>query len=341
MAETFGHYRLDALIGRGGAGEVWRAHDTTKDRIVALKVLPAWLADDDEFRARFQRESDLVARLHEPHIIPIHDYGEIDGRPYLDMRLVDGIDLAQLIKRDGRIEPAVAVELVSQIADALDAAHAAGIVHRDVKPSNVLLAGADLSSGRTFAYLADFGIAAAASADRSQAVTATGAFVGSLAYAAPERLNGEPVDHRADVYSLACLFFEALTGQQPFSSGDMIAAVQAHLQTPPPRPAEVRRDLHPSFDTVIAVGMAKAPGDRYQSAGALATAARAALAGERLDLDQEPRQQTAPTPPRPPPHVGGLGPPPGSSQRWGEETVVVSRAAVAEAVAVPRLPRPR
>jgi serine/threonine protein kinase len=200
----FGPYRMDALIARGGMGEVHRAYDTQHDRVVAVKLLAGHVADDEAFRQRFIREARAAARLREPHVIPIHAYGEIDGRLYLDMRLVEGPDLSTILANRGPLDPAAAVDVIRQVASALDAAHAEGLVHRDVKPSNVLV------DGSGFAYLVDFGIAR--SMGPAADITGTGIPVGTVAYMAPERFATEPVDHRVDVYSLACLLYQCLTG---------------------------------------------------------------------------------------------------------------------------------
>ena len=275
MNERLGSYRLEELIGRGGMGEVFRAYDEQRERVVAVKRLQAGLADDPEYRDRFRRESALAAKLSEPHVVPIHDYGEIDGRLFLDMRLVEGIDLAALLRR-GPLTVQRAVDVVSQVADAVDAAHAEGLVHRDIKPSNVLLVGdAERAAERGFAYLADFGIAS----DIGDRTTGkSGLALGTTAYMAPERMIGDPYDHRVDVYSLACVLCECLTGQRPFPADDLLAAVQAHLNQPPPRPSAVRRVVPKALDDVVERGMAKRAEDRYASAGDLARAARAALA---------------------------------------------------------------
>ncbi|MDT7552291.1 MAG: serine/threonine protein kinase, bacterial [Pseudonocardiales bacterium] len=274
MTERFGPYRLDELIGRGGMGEVHRALDIQRDRTVAVKRLQHHLATDPEYRDRFRRESALAAKLSEPHVIPIHDYGEINGRLFLDMRLVEGIDLAALL-RQGPLTAERAVDVISQVADAIDAAHAEGLVHRDVKPSNVLLQGSlDRAAERGFAYLADFGIASEVG-DRTS--SRPGLALGTTAYMAPERRTGDPYDHRIDVYSLACVLCECLTGRRPFPADDVLGAVQAHLTHPPPRPSELRKELPRALDAVVARGMAKRADDRYSSAGALAAAARAAL----------------------------------------------------------------
>ena len=257
-AEVFGPYRLDELIGRGGMGEVFRAYDTRRNRVVALKRLPRQLATDNEYRARFQRESALVARLTEPHIIPIHDYGEIDGQLFIDMRLVEGGDLSNLISQEP-MPVRRAVDIVSQIADALDAAHAEGLVHRDVKPPNVLLVGG--RGDRTYpdrgvAYLADFGIARELD---GPTLSQAGLAIGSAGYMAPERFTGDHWDSRVDVYSLACVLYECLVGHRPFPGKSLPAAMHAHLNTPPPRPSVERAEVPRGFDETIARGMAKGP----------------------------------------------------------------------------------
>ena len=208
-------------------------------------------------------------------MIPIHDYGEIDGRLYIDMRLVDGEDMADRLTARGAMPPADVVDVLGQIAGALDAAHAAGLVHRDVKPSNVLLSPTDGVSGRDFAYLVDFGIARAA--DGTGALTGSGPIVGTVDYMAPERFERRSPDHRVDVYALACVMFEALTGMKPFVTDSLAGLLYSHLNAPPPRPSVRRPGVSAAFDAVIARGMAKDPDQRYPTAGALAAAARAAL----------------------------------------------------------------
>ncbi|WP_433565161.1 serine/threonine-protein kinase PknD [Nocardia sp. CA-151230] len=269
-AETFGRYRLLSLLGQGGMGQVWRAHDSLTNRVVALKVLPERYADDERLRERFRRECRAVAQLTEPHVIPIHDFGDIDGRLYLNMRLIEGTNLRKLITREGALSPQRAVAIITQVAGALQAAHDAGLVHRDVKPTNILL-GAD-----EFAYLIDFGIAHAAD-DRT--LTAIGETIGTVAYMAPEEISAEvKADARVDVYALTCVLYECLTARPPFASSLGIEGVIAHhLHTPPPRPSTTTPDVPTAFDAVIAKGMAKNPDDRYQTARELAAAARAAM----------------------------------------------------------------
>ena len=271
MSWQFGPYRIESLIARGGMGEVHRAYDTRHDRVVALKLLSPDFAADHEFQERFRREAHAVARLREPHVIPIHAYGEIDGRLYLDMRLVDGDDLGTRLSAGGALAATQAVDVVGQVAQALAAAHAEGLVHRDVKPSNVLV-------GATgFAYLVDFGIARAAGP--STGLTATGGAVGTLDYMAPERFTDAPVDHRVDVYSLACVLHQCLTGSKPFAASTAASLIGAHLHQPPPRPSTLRPGLPAAFDAVIARGMAKNPDERFGSVTELTDAARAALGG--------------------------------------------------------------
>jgi serine/threonine-protein kinase len=303
MTEEFGPYRLEHLLGRGGMGEVHRAWDTRRGRTVALKRLPAPLAGDPEFQARFRRESALAAQLSEPHIIPIHDFGEINGRLFIDMRLVDGVDLASVIKSEGPMAPRRAIGILAQVASALDAAHAAGLVHRDVKPSNVLVRGHDEDE---FAYLIDFGIARAAAGQASgPALTVTGATLGTLDYMAPERFENRPVDGRADVYSLACMLFELLTGAAPFRGRTPVGMIHAHVALDPPRPSAHRAGLPAGLDDVVVRGMAKRPEQRYPTAGALVAAARAALRTSTAQTPLSLRKADAPGPRSAPPRTSG------------------------------------
>jgi serine/threonine-protein kinase len=264
----FGPYRLLRLIGKGGMGEVYEAEDTVKDRVVALKLLPEGVSHDPVFRKRLQREAHSAGRLQEPHVVPIHDYGEIDGVLYVDMRMINGSDLRKILKNFGPMTPARAVAIVRQIASALDAAHEGGVMHRDVKPENVLVNRDD------FAYLVDFGIANAATDEK---LTELGTAVGTYAYMAPERFTGDAVTYRADIYALACVLHECLTGAQPFVGDSVSVVITAHLMQPIPRPSVQRPGIPAAFDPVIAKGMAKKPDDRFASAGDLAMAATDAL----------------------------------------------------------------
>lgn len=297
----FGPYELRELVGKGGMGEVYRAYDRDQAREVALKLLPAELAVDDGFVERFRRESYAAARLNEPHVVPIHRYGAIDGRLYIDMRLVDGTDLAKVIAADGPMAPDRAVLIVSQAAQALDAAHSAGLVHRDVKPSNLLVTPHD------FVYLVDFGIAhVVGHHTRGQALTAAGATIGTLDYMAPERFGGgNDVDARADVYSLACVLYEILTGQRPFPIDTAPALMHAHLTIAPPDVTALRPDLPVTLNAVIARGMAKDVTHRYGTAGELAAAAQTALRHARSPVIGAWAHPAAPHPvaPRPPEHA--------------------------------------
>ena len=265
----FGRYRLFEKLGQGSMGAVYRAHDTALDRDVAIKLLQPELAAEPGFRERFRREAYAAARLASPNIIPIYETGEFDGRLYLVMPIIDGVDLNKVLKSDGPMSPPKAVRVIEQVAAALDAAHKSGLVHRDVKPSNLLMVGDD------FVYLIDFGLVHEASAGR---LTLTNVAPGSPAYMAPERFNaGKSVDARADVYSLTCVLYECLTGRLPFSGGGVEGLAAAHRTDEPPKPSSLAPAVPAAFDGVIARGMAKEADDRYQSAHELAVAARAAL----------------------------------------------------------------
>ncbi|MEU1205883.1 serine/threonine-protein kinase [Nocardia sp. NPDC005825] len=303
----FGRYRLDRMIGRGGMGEVYEAFDTVKGRTVALKVLTERLADDPRFRQRFEREAHVAARLKEAHVIPIHDYGEIDGKLFLDMRLVEGMSLRELIADNGFLPPARAVAIVAQVASALDAAHRDSLVHRDVKPDNILVADDD------FVYLVDFGIANTMTSER---MTTIGAAIGSFSYMAPERFADSRTTPAADTYALACVLHECLTGLKPFQAKTAPQLMHAHLYAPPPAPSMIRPGVPQALDQVVARGMAKDPADRFPTAGMLAVAAKAAVAPEHTPvvttigsmpmpyfgvpqpgpMDAAPPRQTAPPP---------------------------------------------
>jgi serine/threonine protein kinase len=264
----FGHYQLQELIGRGGMGEVYRAYDTKTDRIVALKVLPHHLAEDATFQHRFRRESQAAAGLNDPHVVPIHRYGEIDGRLYLDMRLIEGQNLGTMLEdAEKPLGTQFAVKVVEQVATALDAAHEAGLIHRDVKPSNILI------TNRDFVYLIDFGLARTAG---EKGLTTAGNTLGTLAYMAPERFEGAQIDPRADIYALTCVLYECITGSRPYPAESYEQQIKGHMVSPPPRPSALDPKLS-AFDDVIAKGMAKKPDKRYQTAGDLAAAARRAL----------------------------------------------------------------
>jgi serine/threonine protein kinase len=278
LGTRFGPYELKSLIGVGGMGEVYRAYDTVKGRTVAVKLLRAELAADPAFQERFRRESRVAARLQEPHVIPVHDFGDIGGVLYIDMRLVEGANLKDVLQSNGPLEPKRAASIIAQVAAALDAAHADGLVHRDIKPENVLLTADD------FAYLADFGIAHAGG---DASMTMTGSIIGSSAYMAAERFSGGRVGPAADVYSLTCVLHECLTGRPPFETADLAHLMSAHMLSPPPRPSIMRRGVSRGFDDVVARGMAKEPAGRFPSAGELARAATAAATAV-IDVPQGP-----------------------------------------------------
>ncbi len=335
---AFGRYRLVALIGEGGMGKVYKAHDTAMDRDVAIKVLPAELVSEPGYEQRFRREARIAGRLTEPHVIPVHEAGEIDGRLYLTMPIVDGTDLHTVLQREGPLTPQRAVAVIGQLAAALDAAHAAGLVHRDVKPSNALLTGDD------FVYLIDFGIAHDAAATK---LTQTGSVLGTLAYMSPERLNSGTADARSDVYALACVLYECLTGAQPFPGDSLEQQLVGHLTLDPPKPSHRDAAIPQGFDEVIATGMAKDPDRRYHSARELTAAARQALtlsstSAPGADITKPSRQKpTEPVPPPPPPAADPVPrqltdtPPPAgrSNRKWLiAAAVVVLIAAVGAGV---------
>jgi serine/threonine protein kinase len=268
VGSMFGPYELKRVLGRGGMGEVYEAEHTIKGWSVALKLMSESVSNDPVFRERMKREARITGRLQEPHVVPVHDYGEIDGRMFLEMRLIEGTDLDTVLKRFGALAPPRAVAIITQVASALDAAHAAGVMHRDVKPPNILVTRDD------FAYLVDFGIA---SAKTDEKLTQLGTAVGTWKYMAPERFADDEVDYRADIYSLACVLYECLTGSPPYPADSAGVLVSAHMMNPIPQPSAKRSGIPSAFDAVIARGMAKKPRDRYASAGDLARAAHEAL----------------------------------------------------------------
>jgi serine/threonine kinase PknH len=274
VGSKFGPYHLKRLLGRGGMGEVYEAEHTVKEWPCALKLMSDTFSKDPVFRERMKREARIAGRLREPHVVPIHDYGEINGQMFMEMRLIEGTDLDTLLKRFGPLTPPRAVAIISQIASALDAAHAASVMHRDVKPPNILVTRDD------FAYLVDFGIA---NATTDEKLTQLGAAVGTRKYMAPERFTRDEVTYRADIYALACVLHESLTGSPPYRADSEGMLITSHLMDPIPQPSTVRSGIPKGFDEVIARGMAKKAEDRYASAGDLAMAAHEALS----DPDQD------------------------------------------------------
>ena len=266
-------YQLEERIGAGGMAVVFRARDERLERRVALKVLAPALAGDEAFRQRFIRESRAAAAVDDPHIIPVFEAGEADGVLFLAMRYVPGGDVRTLVRRTGPLSPTHALAIISPVASALDAAHGAGLVHRDVKLANILL---DVGSGRPdHVYLSDFGLSKMVMS--SLGPTRAGQFLGTPGYSAPEQLEGKQVDGRADQYSLACAAFELLSGQTPFPRDQLAAVIWAHISEPPPELASRRPDLPPAIDGVLAKALAKDPADRYASCRAFAEALREAL----------------------------------------------------------------
>ena len=278
-------FRLESLLGRGGMSVVYVAEQLRLSRKVALKLLTTELGWDDQFRERFVRESQIAAAIDHPNIIPIYDAGEADGLLYIAMRFVAGPDLKEVLKRDGILGVGRTIFILEQVASALDAAHAHALVHRDVKPGNILL-----EESTDHAYLTDFGVAKQTTA---RGLTSTGHFLGTVEYAAPEQIEGKPVDARTDVYALGCVLYECLTGSPPFAHGTEHAVLHAHLVDPPPSVTRVRPELPHAFDGVIATAMAKASADRFHSCGELALVARAAASGTARRVDGGGRPQPA------------------------------------------------
>ncbi len=305
-------YRLEEQIGRGGMAVVYRALDIRLDRHVALKILAPGLALDDAFRQRFIRESRAAAAVDHPHIIPVFEAGEADGVLFIAMRYVHGGDVRTLLDTEGAVSAVRAADIVTQVASALDAAHSHGLVHRDVKPGNMLLDSTSGSGRQDHVYLSDFGLSKQSLSVTG--LTSTGQFLGTLDYVAPEQIEGRPVDGRADLYALACASFEILCGTPPFRRDQGLAVVWAQLSEPPPSLCTRRADLPVAVDAVLAKAMAKAPDDRYPTCLAFATALREAL-GLLLPSSAGPRGPEAGPPASGPPASG----PPASGPRGGPQ----------------------
>jgi YVTN family beta-propeller protein len=306
--DEFAGHRILGVAGRGGMGVVYRALQLDLERPVALKLIAPQLAEDAAFRERFGRESRAAASIDHPNVIPIYYTGEHDGTLYIAMRYVEGSDLRTLVRAEGRLEPGRAAYIVSQVASALDAAHARGIVHRDVKPANVLLGAND------HAYLTDFGLTKSVTSHTGS--TRDGGWVGTLGYVAPEQIRGERIDARADVYALGCVLYHALSGSPPYQRDTDEAMLWAHLHDDPPSIAAHAPGVPASFDAVLQRAMAKDPEERYPSAGDLG---RAALAAAGRTATPGPERRVA---------VGEAAP-------GDEEETVVSPDQAATAVARP------
>jgi len=347
-------YRLEGRIGRGGMAVVFRARDERLGRLVALKILAPALAADEAFRQRFIRESRAAAAVDDPHIIPVFEAGEADGVLFIAMRYVSGGDVATLLRRDGALSPGQTAAIISPVASALDAAHAAGLVHRDVKPANMLV---DTREGRPdHVYLSDFGLSKGAMS--SAGLTGTGQFLGTLDYIAPEQIEGRPVDGRADQYALACAAFELLTGVPPFRRDEALAVMYAQMSEPPPPLTSRRPDLRPAADQVFARALAKAPEDRYASCRDFADALRAAFGLQpydsapglipaadhpRTEIAQQPgmadlptteRQIPAPPVPAPPGGADGDGTPPALRRRGRRLPLLIAGVIIVIAAAI-------
>lgn len=275
---TFGGYRIGPILGMGGMGVVYEATEVALGRRVALKVIVAEAARDRVFRDQFRRESRIAAQVDHPNVIPIYAVGEEGGMPFIAMRLVSGLDLGQRIEALGRLQPEGAARLIGQVSEGLDAVHEAGLIHRDVKPSNVLLTGEE---GREHAYIADFGLAKQVAS--SSELTRGGLVAGTIDYVSPEQIELRPIDARADVYSLGCVLYKALTGDVPFPREDGVGKLWAHINEEPRPPSETG-GVPEAFDALIARAMAKDAKDRYPSAGDLGRAAIAAAGGGPVEL---------------------------------------------------------
>jgi serine/threonine protein kinase len=310
IGSVFAGHRLEGVAGRGGMGVVYKATHLALDRTVALKLIAPEISGDESFRERFKQESMTAAALDHPNVVPIYDAGEEHGQLYVTMRHVPGTDLRALIEQSGGLPPAEAASIISQIADALDAAHERGLVHRDVKPGNILI---EDRGGKRHAYLTDFGLTKHAATDSG--MTKTGMFVGTLDYIAPEQLQGQAVDARTDVYSLTCVLYQAVTGQVPYPRDSEPSKMWAHMGEDPPSVGQARADVPPAFEEVIKRGMAKKPEDRYPSTGDLGRATTAA-AQDRQATQVERSVATggaAPGHAMPPPVVSMPAPPTGVS----------------------------
>lgn len=309
IGQRIAGYRIERILGRGGMAVVYCATDLRLDRMVALKLIAPERVRDDTFRRRFAHESRVAAKIDHPHIVPVFEAGETDGVLYIAMRYVSGLDLRALLDRDGPLPVATALRIASQVASALDAAHDHDLVHRDVKPGNILVAAGTDSDHPEHVYLTDFGLTKKTLS--LSGITTVGEIVGTLDYMAPEQISGRPVDGRCDLYSLACVVYETLAGVPPFQRDEDLALLWAHQYDPPPPLSERRPGIAPAAEQVMAKALSKVPEDRYDSCLEFVAALRAATgsgAGARTApatvVDARPdglagRQAVAP-PPEPP-----------------------------------------
>ncbi len=309
-----GHYRIDGVLGKGGMSVMYRATDIRLGRKVALKVIAEHLTEDPEFRERFVDEARNTSAIDHANVVPLYDFGEVDGLLYIAMRLVDGSDLASLVK-NGPLTPERALALLSQVAEALDNLHERGLVHLDVKPANVLVTSRESTAEHV--YVADFGLTRRGATGHR---TRGGDFLGSPTYAAPEHLRGEPVDARTDAYSLACVLFACLAGRPPFQ-GAVPEVIQGHLNREPPSLTEVAPSLPPAIDEVIRRGMAKSPANRYGSCRELLAAAKQALS---QPVRRPPAVPVGQRPGRPPQQTTPFRQPPQSTPPSGYQRPAMS-----------------
>ncbi len=307
--QAFGAYHLIGLAGTGGMGVVYRAEQQPLGRIVALKVIRPEIAGSGDYQARFLREARLAAAVNHPHIVPVFDFGEHAGRLYLAMQWIDGVELRRLMDGGRPLPPERAVRIGTQVASALQAIHDAGMLHRDVKPANILVR--DLG-GEDHAYLTDFGIAKLAAADGG--LTGTGWMIGTTGYLSPEQIRGQPPDARSDLYALGCVMFEALTGQRPFTGDNDQALLWAHASSPRPVASQACPGLGGRYDEFFARALAIDPHRRYQSGGQFGAALDAACTGRRASRTPTAvagpagQRRTAQHPPGPPPPETGTAP---------------------------------
>jgi serine/threonine protein kinase len=287
-----GGYRIESLLGQGGMAAVYLAEDSRLKRKVALKILSPELAADDAFRRRFVDESEQLSAVDHPNIIPVYEAGQDEGHLFIAMRYVDSTDLKELIASEGPLVPERAISIVAQVAGALDAAHAKGLVHRDVKPANVLVAVGSGGDGSDHAYLSDFGLTKRT--QETSGLTKTGFLMGTIDYVAPEQISGSGVDGRTDQYALACVLFQCLTGRTPYPRDDDAAVLYSHLSEPPPSVTGTDPELPPTIDAVLARGMAKDRNDRYASCLEFARAARDAFLSPTGEATVEPSATATP-----------------------------------------------
>ena len=340
--DEFAGYRIEQSLGRGGMGVLYLAVEPGLERRVALKLIAPEAASDQVFARRFSEESKIAASIEHPNVVPIYAAGEEDGIPFIAMRYVSGSDLGRRLSREGRLDPAAAAALIAQVGNGLDAIHAAGLVHRDVKPANVLLSD---TGGEDHAYITDFGVARNVATESG--LTQTGRFVGTLDYVAPEQISGGDIDARVDVYALGCLLFKLLTGEVPYPRDGEAARLYAHLNDPPPPPSLHATGVPMALDDVVIRAMSKTPEDRYPSAGDLGRAAVAALSGSSPELPER-TVATGAAATRPgemtEAQSGSPGPPTASTRRlepesggrrWGgRSSILIGAAGLAAIVAI-------